>query len=294
MENCICNKKVQLVPIVRDSGWLDKGHDGKFLFSGAMIELDLKKDAQSGYLIDPLRNVTDKDKKKIVDAFALESLKDLSVHKKENNFWLDKQRKLRLDRNGMIFDLSNPIEFVHYCIACTYTDNFIAESWEERKNKLTYKFAFKDEDTVIESSAFTEKDKMKAYTKFGQMQTNERDMFDFLMVYHYKFKKKDMFPHYSWTVEKFIDTIGKVVEDDIKGFLKIIEDTNYKYRVLIYNALNQGLMEIVSKYKFQLKGSDRPIGSIEETIAYFSDSKNNEEYMVLKANVESKLRAVKV
>jgi len=294
MENSLCNKKVQIVPVIRDSSWLDKGNDGKFLFSNAQIELELKREPKTGHYIDPLKGVDDKTKDKIVEAFALDSVKDLSVNKKVDNFWLDKQRKVMLNKNGMYLDLSNPIEFVQYRLLCTYTETFIASSWAEVKNKQTYRFAFKDEDEVIDNAALTEKDRMKAYTKFGAMQTDEHKMHEFLIIYFFTTKKKDTFPSHTWKAGKFIDVIGKIIDEDIKTFIKVVEDTNYKYKALIYNGYDQGILELVDKHKYQVKGSDHPIGTIEETVKYFSDKKNNEEYMELKAKVESKLRAVKV
>lgn len=293
MENCLVNKKVNVVPIIRDGKWLPKGHDGNFLFSGTAIELEVKMDPKTG-MIDPLYGVTENTKKEIVEAFALDSLKDLNVHKKENNFWTDRKRTVKIDKNGLWLDLSNPVDFLRYRILCGYTDNFIAPSWEERKNRLTYVFAFKDEDTVMEISAISEKDKIAAYTKFGQMQTNVYDMYDFLLVYYYIGKNKDMFPHFSWSTEKYLDKIGGIIEKNLEKFITIIQDKNYKYKVLIYRALNLGYLEIVSKNKYQVKGSDTPIGILEDTIKYYTDKKNNQEYLTLKAKVEEKAREAKV
>ena len=294
MENSLVNKKINVVPIIRNS-WLPKGHDGQFLFSGKYIELEVKMDANTGYLKDPLLDVTKATKEKIVEAFALEGISDLNIHKRDNNFWTDTKRTVKIDRNGLLLDLSDPIEFVKYRQLCGYTDNYISPSWEERNNKLTYKFSFRDEDTVVENNAITEIDKIAAYTKFGMMQSNINDMYDFLLVYYYSTKKdRDYFPSLSWNIEKYLDKIGTLIEKDVNKFVTIIQDKNYKYKVLIYKGLNLGLLEFVNKNKYQVVGTDNPLGTLEDTIIYLSDKKNNQEYLELKAKVEQKSRQSKV
>jgi len=85
-----------------------------------------------------------------------------------------------------------------------------------------------------------------------------------------------------------------LIEKDVNKFVTIIQDKNYKYKVLIYKGLNLGLLEFVNKNKYQVVGTDNPLGTLEDTIIYLSDKKNNQEYLELKAKVEQKSRQSKI
>lgn len=288
--NCLMNKKIEIVPIERDGAWLKKGDVGHFLFSGAFIELDIKRESDKG-LIDPLQGCEKDTIQQIINYYALENGKDLSIHKKENNFWKDK--KLRIDKNGITLDLSVPSDFIKYRIALGYTKILISPTWKERNNKLTYKFALKDVDEVIDTSAMEEKDRIKAYKYFGKLESNDIDMYDYLLTYYYITRDKEYYPNITWKRDKFIDKIGKIIDKDIKKFNSILDDPKYKIRTLIYNAIVAGELKVVQG-KYQYPKADAPIGDIGQAVEYFADTKNNEEYLVLKTKVENSKKALQI
>jgi hypothetical protein len=40
-ESILTDKKVKVVPVYRNGGWLPQGHDGEFMFTGTVCEFDL-------------------------------------------------------------------------------------------------------------------------------------------------------------------------------------------------------------------------------------------------------------
>ena len=53
-ESILTDKKVKVVPVYRNGGWLPQGHDGEFMFTGTVCEFDLPISMKTGRLVNIL------------------------------------------------------------------------------------------------------------------------------------------------------------------------------------------------------------------------------------------------
>ena len=102
-------KKVTVLPVVKKT-LLPKGHEAEFLYQHSMNTFTVPKNAMNGTYMNPLTN----EEQEMLESHPGLSIKegDLSVHKRENNFWKSTFKPVKLGKDARNLDLSEPMDYL--------------------------------------------------------------------------------------------------------------------------------------------------------------------------------------
>ena len=276
------NRKVMVTPIRRKGGWVDVTSENNFLFKHAYFKLivpmsKFRKDT----LVDPLTKAERTFFESSEAGLGLNT-GDLLIHNKTATFW--KEFSVRLDKNIMVLDLSDPMDYITYKVLLVNT-GLIAPSAEQKTGKATYKYAIVEEGHDANVKVKAASNKKEAWKFFGKIDEDTQKMRDFLGIYTtLKPKGKSLPPNAKKSF--LISQLEGIIENDLAGFLAVAKDKDYNKKVLITNALNaKALMREGLTFKTP---EDRVIGdSMKEVINFFNDPKNNEEIIKMKARIDN-------
>jgi hypothetical protein len=274
------NKKVVVTPVKR-SGWLPVGHEANFLFKDSKISYSVPVDERTGELIDPLTKEEREYFESKESGLALEK-GDLSIYKKENNFW--KQFSVKLDKNKLVLDLSNPMDYIRYKVLLLQKD-FVAKSYAERFDKASYKYYLAEEGQEQVEKASRANLMKDAYIAFGKLQDNITKLKDVLNVYY--MNKGIVKSVQSTATREYIESeANSIIESDAKGFLEVVNDEYLEDKIMLYKALKSRAIEKeAGKY---ILPSGKVIGSsFREIVAFFNDDENAEELLKIRARIEN-------
>lgn len=276
---------INVVPIIRKSGWLPQNHDAEFLNQGAKFGVVVP--TEQGRLKDPLKYLKDPNKQKNskVDRLAkdlgLEGEQDLNPLKPTNNFW--KNRDVTIKREGLILNTQDPYDYINLCILLSDEER-IAPSWGEKDEKFTYKFAIvrKEDEAKEESENYDTKS--KAYEVFNNIKNNIDALDSVMWLRYYRLEG------YTKPAEKLTKNwakaeIGKMVENRTEDFLTIAGADNFQTQVMVYKGLKYKIL-VRDGQMIKFVGSDTPIGLFDETIQYLDDEKHEDEKRILQEKIE--------
>lgn len=236
-------KKI-IKPIMRFRNGLveDPDHENYFLFSNSSIDYCLPGD-RLGNLVNPFSSEEEKE-------FLEKKLDiDLNIYKKDGHFI---RHRVRLNKEERILNLSNPKDYLDYLVLKA-NKLYIAPSGEDMMKKATYKFALVDMDFEIKENKTTANTRILAYKIFGKMEDDKEAMLDFLSAYGRRVSPE--------TKENFlVQEIGKIIEEDIHGFIDLMEDKDsFDVKLLISRCLEVGAV-IKKGKKYYLPGGDALCG----------------------------------
>jgi hypothetical protein len=275
------DKKVLVSPVRRKGSWLPPGHENEFLFGRSQYKVIVPRNMRNGELVDPLTKEEKAFFESTDSGLALEK-GDLSIHKKDDNFW--KSFVVTLDKNVMELDLNNPMDYIRWKVLLVNKD-IVAPSNDAKFKKGTYKYFITEEGAIKEAEAAKVSSKKDAYMLLGKIMDSPTKMRNFLNVYFYnKPGKKSIAPDAS---KEFLQVeTEKVLEKDVKGFIGTLNDSDYDTKVLIYKAL---AAQAITRDGLTFKTTeDVVIGeSLKEAVSFFKDPMNNEEIMRVKARIET-------
>ncbi len=276
VEDYLKNKIIQVKPIVKDTTWLGKGHDGEFMFTGTKFSTQLPISRTSGQFI----HIMDKEEQKAFEKELALKDGDLSFYSRQSPFW--SKFRVELDKDGKTLDLSKPYDYIAYKVL--KEDRRVAPSWHERYSSGEYKFALVDEveETLVEA---TKTDvKLEAYKIFAKISDNIERMQDLIKVITGNRTKSNK--------AEFLKTeIEKLIEKDAKGFVATYNDPNLNMRILIEKALNVGALERTTTKGYKLRGTEDAdeIGdNLTDTIAYLLNKANSDILLRIKSQIEDK------
>lgn len=275
------NKKVLVTPVKRKGSFVPAGHENEFLFKHSTYKLGVPRQSRNGELMDPL---TEEERTffESKDSGLSLSKGDLSIYKKDDNFW--KNFIVTLDKNVMQLDLNNPMDYIRWKVLLTNKD-LIAPSDAQRFGKGTYKFCITEEGAIEEAKAKKTASTKDAYMALGKIMDSPTKMRNFLNVYFFTRKGgKTIAPNAK--KEFLVTETEKVLEADVKGFIATLEDKSYDTKVLIYQALKARAITREGLVYTTTEGE--AIGnSLEEAINFFDNPVNNEEIFKIKARIEN-------
>lgn len=208
---------------------LDPNHDGAVMFSRTFASISPERDGATGLIKTGL---TDQMARELEREMNLAS-GTLSQYNK--NYWGSHTLNISVPSEGVVLDCSrSAIDKLRYCYlrVCTKVANNVVEALE---NPL-YEYVLTSEE--MENKTDSEKFLIKknAYKKLESL--NLETQMDFLMVYKqnsYKVTKTS-------TVDFITAAMGKILEEDPKGFMELIEDPNFKDYVFLRKCLSAGLL----------------------------------------------------
>lgn len=280
--NCLRNERVIVRYVPKESGIVT---NPKHILYGGMAENAVKyftvPQLESGKLVNIL---TDDEKEFLEDIMGLE-FNALSIYKKENNYWSNKQ--VRLLKQDNILDLSDPEQYIKYKILLANKDE-IAPSLQALQDmpKATYKYVIIKEGEETSNARQEMSATMQAYMEYGKY---ERDADTLRTI----IETIDGRPLALNTKIEFLQTkINKLIQADAKLFLKVITDPLLSTKVLIKRAVEGGLIANRGGF-FYLREDNSPLCSNKEDptfniAAKFLASPKNQ---ALKFSIEAKLKA---
>jgi len=274
--------KVTIKPVLKARGMIkDSQHEAYFLIGNSYIEYSAPVDGH-GNLICPLNEEE-------ISFFEDRSVSkmhfnvgDLSVYAPlEQNFWRKKESKVKLNKKGVTFDLTIPGDYLKYKTLLANKKE-IAPSWKERFDRPSYLFAVVREGDELQTT-LTKTDKNKrAYIEYGKMEGSALKMITFLKAAG---KKPAASAEKDWLKAQ----ISEMIDTNVDGFLRILDNPNYDYLVLLNDCVDKGFIKRNGK-SYVLTDSDKVLcedgeaATKESAVKYL---KNDEDLrMTLEARLE--------
>jgi hypothetical protein len=274
--------KVKVQPILRKRGMIDDpSHTMYFLMDDANIKLCAPLD-EYGNVICPLteeERTYFEDRKRSKLPFESGDLSPFNEGK--DNYWKRKETKVTLTKSGVTLDLNDPYDYIQFAILRSNKRLIATDAYS--RNKKTCLFEIVSEDHQITEEVSKTDQKIEAYRALGRLEGDREGMIDFLTVYGKR-------PAQTSKSKFLVSEINKIIEGDIKGFLKIIQDEDYETRLLINKAVRIGFI-LNKSNKYELKGGDKlaltgEVNNLNGAINYLKAPENQDVLLTIKAQLE--------
>lgn len=270
-------RKVTVRYIMRKKGMAANVNDDHVIAGGMLNTAEREfcvPLSRNGYLT----NVLTKEEKDFLESH--EGLnRDLSVYSSKD-FW--EKRRVKLFKGDNILDLSNPIDYIDYKILLSNRD-FIAPSLSEKNNKLTYQFVIVDEGEERQMQKQTFNYKKKAFKLYSNIENSEEILRGVLRIINKRPVSKES------TLEWLQSEVEKIIDDNAKAFVELIEDPIYEYKILLAQAVEKGLVISQNQRYATAEGIELSdpgqIASFDNAVKYLADPKNQELADILKAKL---------
>lgn len=287
--NCLRNEKVIVRHIPKLQGiW---GNNPKHVLAGGMADNAIKTFVvprlSSGMYVNVL---TDAEKAFLEEAMGLE-YNALSVYRKEDNFWDDRNEaginRVSLTKQDTYLDLSNPEDYIRYKILLANKD-FIAPSMKayEDAPKATYQFIIIEENEENKVAKANMSMTMKCYKEYGKIEEDK----DTLRVIVELIEGK---PLAANTKLEFLQTrVNSLIQANNKLFYSTITDPLLKTKVLIVKSVENGLIANRDG-KFYLKVDNSPLcndgenATLNNAAKFLNLHKNQETLLYLQAKLNT-------
>ncbi len=219
-------RKVKVVP-VKKKGWLPQDHEASFLYQHATNAYTVPRKQFGGSFVDPLT----KEEREIIESMPGMSLSpgDLSVNKRDNNFWANMQ-SIRLGKDEFTLDLENPMDYIKYKVLLANSDH-IAPDADSVRGKASYKYVIVDlgyEDTKKSSEADLYAD---AYGEFLKVRGDRNSLADLSFLLTNKRVSANT------TLDWLKGQVGEFVKKNPARFLSVIKDEDLQLKVLLEKAV---------------------------------------------------------
>lgn len=208
---------------------LDPQHDGAVMFSRTFASISPERDAGTGLVKTGL---TDQMARELEIAM---NLGQGTLSQYNNTYWGSHKINVSVPSEGAVIDCDrSALDKLRYCYL--KVSSKVATSMVEALENPLYEFVLTSEEAENKNDSEKFMVKKNAYKKLESM--NIETQMDFLSVYKqnkYKVTKTS-------TVDFVTAAIGKVVEEDPKGFLELVEDPNFKDYVFLKKCMSAGLL----------------------------------------------------
>jgi len=288
------NTQVHVKPILRAGRWLPDGHSGSFMYDHTVLGIQVPLDRKTGRLKNPL---TKEEQTYFENDAGLDMEKgDLNPYKKKDNYWTDfrvairKSDEIVNDKTILLsLDLNDPIQYLQYKVLMTNTapdGGLVSPDWATRLDSGTFRIALVHEGQQNQDKVQRADKMQKVYKYLSKINSSEEEMFDFLTVYYLETAKSKR-PSEDWNKGTFVSEIQDVVDRDLEGFVKIIDDaSNYEYKLLVHRGLKIGALKMVGSNKIETVDGI-PVGTgLHQAIQWFKDDRHQDEYLTLKNQIE--------
>ena len=198
--------------------------------------------------------------------------------KQEENFWrTDRRGRVVLTKEGAELDLSQPLDMLKYLILLS-NKNLICPSYDERTLKATYEFMMVDEAKVIVKNLEEASVKADAYVKFAEIIASKKATIGFI-------KSLGRTIPASATEDWLKGEILKVIDNDAKYFLEIVNHPQYKERIFVQEAIEAGAIIRKGDKRYTLDNGAE-LGDLTDTVNYLLNPDNQEVKLRVKAKIE--------
>lgn len=208
---------------------LDPKHDGAVMFSRTFASISPERDGATGLIKTGLTEQQARELEREMN------LAQGTLSQYNQQYWSSFKLNVSVPSEGVVLDCDrSALDKLRYCFlkACSKVAHNVVEAME---NPL-YEYVLTSEEAESKTDSEKFLIKKNAYKRLETM--NLETQMDFLLVYKqnkYKVTKTS-------TVDFIAAAIGKVLEEDPKGFLELIDDVNFKDYVFIRKCLSAGLL----------------------------------------------------
>jgi hypothetical protein len=265
------NQKVKVVPIVRLGSPLGKGHDGEYMFTGAVFSTDLGIDRQK----NQLKQILTREEQECFENEMQLKPGEMSFYRKDTPFWV--KFRVKIQKEGIDLDLNNPVDYLKWLIL--KTDKRIAPSWEARLQSGEYRFALVNEGEEQKENA-TKLNLMKeVYKEFGKIEEDKFKMRNILRVAGKRVTTDD---------EEFLKSeISKLIDNNPKNFLAIVKDKQFNTKIFIERCLMANALERKAGGGYAIKGGESIGKDLNEAVEYLEHTLNQEVKLLLEAQIKN-------
>lgn len=275
------NEIVYVKPNYNNPGWIkNKNHRAFFLMEGTSMRLMAPMKRSGG-----IANVLTKQEKITLENALFMKNDELSVYRREDNFWETKMVTLNKDTKRL--DLSDPNDYIEYKILM-FNKDLVAPSIKNVKDRATYKFYIERPKEV--SAIKTEKGRVNidAWTAFGAISNDKSKIVDFLKVYGESFPAHVRLKNLSESendIDFLRNQLSEVVEQDKELFIEVVNDPLFEAKLLVSKCHNKGLITRFAG-KYHIKDEPKHFAtSLREACEYIE----NEAHQDFKLTLETKL-----
>lgn len=250
---------------------IDPKHDGAIRFTRTFASICPEIDSQSRLVRTGL---TDQMAREFEEALFLNP-GTLSPYNKE--YWSNFKLYVNVPADGVTLDCDHQImDKLRYCYlkACSK----VAKSQTDALENPLYEFVLLSTETEIANEANKFALKREAFSRFQEMSVDQ--YIEFMSVYQNGKNKVNK----SHSTEFMMAEIGKVVDEDPKGFLNTLNDPLYSEYVFIRKCQDLGIIKNKGFAYYTLGGE--LVGENLETAAY---NLQKPEFNSLKISLLSKL-----
>lgn len=289
-KNFLKEKIVVVKPVVRVGQWSNLLKDGKakkdaFLFNKSrrtysvpIIDGGRKKRVLDN--IKPYLTPQFKDEGPLTQEQFFERMldEDLSLYKKEDNFWETSSLAIvELSKGELKLDLSIPEDMIKYLVLISNSRK-IANYDVDPYTRMSYEFYVVDVDQEKEKKqkeVDVSETAMEHYFKL--VKTNYNLSKDILRVKGHNINSQ---------TEKWIKTsVFSFVKDDPKEYLKLVNDGSFEDKAFIEKGIAIGDIRRLNLNKYSLEGKE--IGTLNDLIAYLNNPLNSISKTKLKERINN-------
>jgi hypothetical protein len=267
-------KKVTVLPVVKKT-WLPKGHEAEFLYQHSMNTFTVPKNAMNGSYINPLTT----EEQDLLEAHAGLSIKagDLSIHKRENNFWKSTFKPVKLGKDPRTLDLSDPMDYITYKVLLLNKD-FIAPDAYSAQRKASYKYMIVDEGYEDNNKSATANLIADAYLEYGKIREDKVALSDILFL----LTNQRVSP--NSTLIWLQGQIGDFIASNPKRFIEVVNDKDLMTRVLITKGLTYNAIQ-KDGTAYRTMGGDLMGVDLTATIAFLNNKQNSDHRILIETMI---------
>lgn len=279
------NEIVDVKPIVRERPFFKKGHDGEFMYTGTHKTYQLPYSNQTRSYVQIF---SDSKEQEAFEVYLSLPEGALNVNNRNSEFWL--KFTIQVTKEGKQLDLSIPAHVLEYKVLKANVKR-IAPDWASR-HKPGLEFALVNETQINEDdnkrAAFFE----KAMDEFTKIRKSNSKMYNVLRLLDKKIASEyiDRTDFLKTELLKIIEQREKPRGDSsiktVYDFLKVVEDSRFDTKVLIYDAMDA--KEVIMRdgvFKIDVTGS--VMGkSIQQAAEWLDDLANQEDKIILQQRIK--------
>jgi hypothetical protein len=266
-------KKISVVPVKREGGWLKGNHDGAFMFTGAHANLVTPfRLGGNMLLVDPLEDLSVAEKESLAKELSVK-LEDLNVNNKETNIFY--KHRVSLDKSVKVLNLTNPWEFIDYCVLKSNKE-LVAPSDKVKLERPSYRWALVDPELQVQETAKLTASKMDAVIKLADYKGSVDKLTNLLTVAGISVPK-------NATADWLFSEAYKIADSNPSKFLELTADKDFDIKLIINKAIEKKVIVKVGK-EYAIEGGST-IGSKDELISYLSSPEHTKELAFIKAKI---------
>jgi len=196
----------------------------------------------------------------------------------EKNFWrTDRRGRVILTKEGTTLNLNLPLDMLKYLILIS-NKMLVSPSYDERINKATYEFMIVDESKVT-SKKLEEADlKAQAYVKYAEVTNSKTATIGFIKSLG---RTIPVSANETWLKSE----VAKIVENDPRYFLEIVNHPQYNERIFVQEAVEAGAIIRKGEKRYTLDNGSE-LGDLTDVINYLLNPDNQEVKLRIKAKIE--------